>query len=283
MGRVRIQDTPIRRRVQIRFSKQGDSKGELRMVAEALIHLYLSYPRASASFAANIPFSWLRRMAVPDSSCSVISPGLFSTQVEFFEIQATYAISGIILMMRFCWREAGTLGVALLLCLVGCEGLKDSTGPFNPMAATPTTVPDEPPPKNLKPKKAELPELPEGAGEIDADAPAELTPTPSGLYYRILRKSDGRKPTAQDRILVHCRGRFVNGREFVNSYTKGKPTEFGLTGLIKGCKEGMQLVGEGGMIELEVPYQLAFGEFGLAPDYPPRATIHFLAELKEIK
>jgi FKBP-type peptidyl-prolyl cis-trans isomerase FkpA len=170
--------------------------------------------------------------------------------------------------------------------LFGCEGLKDSTtGPYNPMAATPTTKPEEPPPKNLKPKKAPLPELPAGAGEIDADAPDELSPTPSGLYYRILRKSDGRKPTSRDFVLVHCRGRYISNKEeeFVNSYARGKPVEFGLDGAIKGCKEGMQLIGEGGMIELEIPYQLAFGEYGIGGSVPPRTTVHFVAELQEIK
>lgn len=170
--------------------------------------------------------------------------------------------------------------------LFGCEGLKDSTtGPYNPMAATPTKVPEDPPPKNLKPKKAPLPELPAGAGEIDADAPDELSPTPSGLYYRILRKSDGRKPTSRDYVSVHCRGRYISDKEeeFVNSYASGKPVGINLSGWIKGCTEGMQLVGEGGMIELEIPYQLAYGEFGLAPSVPPRTTIHFLVELREIK
>src|SRR6516165_11789785 len=91
---------------------------------------------------------------------------------------------------------AGVVGV-VLFGLAGCEGLKDpATSRPDPVAKAPPDPAQSEPPKDLKPKKAGLPELPPGAGTIDADAPQELTPTATGLYYRILRKSDGTKPTA---------------------------------------------------------------------------------------
>ncbi len=45
----------------------------------------------------------------------------------------------------------------------------------------------------------------------------------------------------------------------------------------------MQLIGEGGMIELDIPYTLGYGERGMPGTIPPRARLHFLVELVEIK
>ena len=45
----------------------------------------------------------------------------------------------------------------------------------------------------------------------------------------------------------------------------------------------MQLVGSGGMIELEIPSKLGYGSRGAGAVIPPDATLHFLVELKAIK
>ncbi|WP_440593553.1 FKBP-type peptidyl-prolyl cis-trans isomerase [Schlesneria sp.] len=119
-------------------------------------------------------------------------------------------------------------------------------------------------------------------GAVDKDAPEKFTTTPSGLKYRIRRKSSGTMPTAEDTVKVHYRGWFDDGQTFDSSYERGTPIEFPLNGVIKGWTEGMQLVGKGGMIELEIPYNLAYGERG-RPGIPPKSTLHFLVELLEVK
>ena len=109
---------------------------------------------------------------------------------------------------------------------------------------------------------ADFPKLPKGAGKIAADASKSFTKTDSGLKYRVLRKGTDTKPKATDKIEVHYHGWLDGGRVFDSSYDRGETIAFGLNQVIKGWTEGMQLVGEGGMIELEIPSDLGYGASG---------------------
>ncbi len=120
-------------------------------------------------------------------------------------------------------------------------------------------------------------------GAQDKDAPKEFQSTESGLKYRVLRKSDGKKPTARDKVEVHYKGWLDDGKEFDSSYKRGESISFPLNGVIPGWTEGMQLVGEGGMIELEIPGKLGYGPRGIPGTIPPNATLHFLVELIAVK
>ena len=122
------------------------------------------------------------------------------------------------------------------------------------------------------------------AGKIDADAPREFTKTPSGLEYRILRKGSDKKPTARDTVVAHYKGWLDDKKIFDSSYRRGEPIPFPLRGVIPGWTEGMQFVGEGGMIELAIPYKLGYGERGTpGGPIPPRPNLHFVVELLKIK
>jgi FKBP-type peptidyl-prolyl cis-trans isomerase len=125
-------------------------------------------------------------------------------------------------------------------------------------------------------------QLPAEPGAVDKDAPEEFTTTKSGLKYRIRRKSDGEKPAGRDMVQVHYRGWLDGGKVFDSSYDRGKPITFPLNGVIAGWTEGMQLIGKGGMIELEIPYELGYGAEGKPPVIPPKATLHFLVELLDV-
>lgn len=127
------------------------------------------------------------------------------------------------------------------------------------------------------------PQLRYGCGETDPDAPTSFQLTPSGLRYRILRNSDGRKPTAANSVTVNYRGWLDSGKEFDSSYDRGQPISFPLNGVIKGWTEGMQLIGEGGMIELWVPAGLGYGREGSGGNVPPNATLHFIVELIKVQ
>jgi len=138
---------------------------------------------------------------------------------------------------------------------------------------------------SLDDREVDFPKLPDGAGEIDEDAPKKFTKTKSVLKYRVLRKAKegAGKPKPTNTVKVNYRGWLDNGKDFDSSYKRGEPIEFRLDQVIKGWTEGMQLVGKGGMIELEIPYELGYGERGRPPVIPAKATLHFLVELLEIR
>jgi FKBP-type peptidyl-prolyl cis-trans isomerase FkpA len=126
------------------------------------------------------------------------------------------------------------------------------------------------------------PKMTTGPSVIDADAPSEFTTTESGLKYRILRKSNGARPTPGDQVEVDYAGWLDDGTIFDTSYERFEPARFSLGSVIKGWTEGMQYIGEGGMIELEIPPDLGYGEEGSPPSIPPNSTLHFKVELLDI-
>jgi FKBP-type peptidyl-prolyl cis-trans isomerase FkpA len=127
------------------------------------------------------------------------------------------------------------------------------------------------------------PQLPAGAGAIDSAAPKAFATTGSGLQYRVLRKGAGASPKATNTVKVNYHGWLDDGKVFDSSYQRGEAIEFPLNGVIPGWTEGMQLVGQGGMIELLIPANLGYGVRGAPPVIPPNATLHFLVELLEVR
>ena len=128
-----------------------------------------------------------------------------------------------------------------------------------------------------------FPALPAGAGKIAKDAPKRFTKTASGLRFRVLRAGAGPKPKATDKVKVNYHGWLDGGKVFDSSYERKTPISFPLNHVIKGWTEGMQLVGEGGMIELEIPAALGYGARGAGKDIPGGATLHFLVELIKVE
>jgi len=111
---------------------------------------------------------------------------------------------------------------------------------------------------------------------------AEFQETATGLRYRILRNGSDHRPGPTDSVFSHYKGWLDDGSIFDSSYRTGEPINFSLSGVIPGWTEGLQLLGEGGMIELEIPYYLGYGEAGSPPDIPPKARLHFVVELVKI-
>ena len=103
--------------------------------------------------------------------------------------------------------------------------------------------------------------------------------TPSGLVYRSLKDGTGASPAATDKVKVHYRGTFADGREFDSSYKRGEPIEFPLNGVIKCWTEGVQRMKVGGKAKLTCPPQIAYGERGAGGVIPPNSTLLFEVEL----
>lgn len=86
--------------------------------------------------------------------------------------------------------------------------------------------------------------------------------TASGLQYKILASGSGKSPKPTDAVTVNYRGTLTNDHEFDSSYRRGEPATFPLDSVIKGWTEGLQLIKEGGKIQLVIPPNLAYGERG---------------------
>ena len=103
--------------------------------------------------------------------------------------------------------------------------------------------------------------------------------TASGLVFRSLKDGTGASPTASDKVKVHYRGTFLDGKEFDSSYKRGEPIEFPLNGVIKCWTEGVQRIKVGGKAKLTCPASIAYGERGAGGVIPPNATLQFEVEL----
>jgi FKBP-type peptidyl-prolyl cis-trans isomerase FkpA len=103
--------------------------------------------------------------------------------------------------------------------------------------------------------------------------------TASGLVYRSLKDGSGASPSASDKVKVHYRGTFPDGREFDSSYKRNEAIEFPLSGVIKCWTEGVQRMKIGGKAKLTCPASIAYGERGAGGVIPPNATLLFEVEL----
>ncbi len=110
----------------------------------------------------------------------------------------------------------------------------------------------------------------------------DVTTSPSGLQYKVLREGQGQSPSAQDTVEVHYRGTLIDGREFDSSYKRNQSISFPLNGVIKGWTEGLQLMKEGARYEFYIPSDLAYGTRG-APGIPPHSVLIFEVELIKVK
>jgi len=104
----------------------------------------------------------------------------------------------------------------------------------------------------------------------------------SGVQYRIVKPGAGGSPTETDTVVVHYRGRLLNGSEFDSSYERGQPAELGVGQVIPGWQQALQLMPVGSKWEVWIPAALAYGAQG-AGSIGPNETLHFDIELMEIK
>lgn len=111
---------------------------------------------------------------------------------------------------------------------------------------------------------------------------AGVVETASGLQYKVIRQGSGRTPVATDMVKVNYTGRLIDGKVFDSSKDHGQPAEFVLDQVIRGWTEGLQLMNEGSVYELYVPYALGYGNRPAGEMIKPFSTLVFEVELLEI-
>lgn len=106
--------------------------------------------------------------------------------------------------------------------------------------------------------------------------------TDSGLQYRVIEAGEGDTPKPSEQVTVHYTGKLVDGTVFDSSIPRGEPTQFGVTQVIPGWVEGLQLMKPGAKYEFFIPQDLAYGAQGSQGAIPPFAALIFEVELIKI-
>ena len=109
-----------------------------------------------------------------------------------------------------------------------------------------------------------------------------VTVLPSGLQYRVVTKGSGKAPTAADTVEVHYRGTLTDGTEFDSSHARNKTETFGVSQVIPGWTEALQLMHEGDKWELAIPSDLAYGPGGSGGVIGPNQVLLFEVELIKV-
>lgn len=107
----------------------------------------------------------------------------------------------------------------------------------------------------------------------------------SGLQYEVLESgpAGGASPAVSDSVLAHYHGTLADGSVFDSSVDRGEPATFGLSQVIAGWTEALQLMKVGDKWRLFIPPGLAYGEASPTPAIPPNSALIFDVELLEIR
>lgn len=110
----------------------------------------------------------------------------------------------------------------------------------------------------------------------------EVVTLASGLQYEIITEGSGAVPTATDSVKVHYHGTLIDGNVFDSSVSRGEPATFGVTQVISGWVEALQLMPVGSKWRLFIPSELAYGAQGAGQAIPPHTALIFEVELLDI-
>jgi FKBP-type peptidyl-prolyl cis-trans isomerase len=105
--------------------------------------------------------------------------------------------------------------------------------------------------------------------------------TGSGLQYKIIEAGNDVKAGPRDTVWVRYKGSLLDGTVFDEVAADADPIRLTLNRVIPGWTEGLQLVGEGGKIDLFIPYELGYGEQGNQA-IPGNSTLIFNVEVTKV-
>jgi FKBP-type peptidyl-prolyl cis-trans isomerase len=109
-----------------------------------------------------------------------------------------------------------------------------------------------------------------------------VTTTATGVQYVMTVKGDGPMPKPADVVKVHYEGRLLDGTVFDSSYARNDPATFGVSQVIPGWQEALQLMPVGSKFEVWIPSDLAYGAQGAGGAIGPHETLNFTIELLEL-
>jgi peptidylprolyl isomerase len=110
--------------------------------------------------------------------------------------------------------------------------------------------------------------------------------TESGLQYVFVRKGPdgGDRPGVRDSVTVMYDGRLTDGTVFDSSYARGSTATFGVSQVISGWTEGLQLMSVGDEVVFYIPTELGYGQRPRPGGViKPGDDLIFRVELKEIE
>ena len=110
----------------------------------------------------------------------------------------------------------------------------------------------------------------------------EVKTTASGLQYEVINEGTGKQPVASDSVTVHYTGKLIDGTVFDSSVERGEPATFGVTQVIPGWVEALQLMNAGSKWRLYIPSDLAYGPNGAGGVIGPNQTLIFDVNLIEV-
>jgi FKBP-type peptidyl-prolyl cis-trans isomerase FklB len=151
------------------------------------------------------------------------------------------------------------VGLLALFSLTGCGGSNEPTGP----AA-----------ENLAKGIAFMEQNSKRAGVISLD---------NGLQYEVITKGSGKTPKLTDFVVVHQRGKHLDGTTFSDSYKDGKPEEALVKHTIPGWKKILPMMSVGDKWIVYLPPHMAFSNRGEQGVIEPNETLIYEIELLEIK
>ena len=132
---------------------------------------------------------------------------------------------------------------------------------------------------------AEMAKVNEAAGQAflaENGKRPEVTTAASGLQYEVLAEGAGESPAASDQVVVHYTGKLIDGTVFDSSVERGEPATFGVTQVIPGWVEALQMMKPGAKWRVFIPSNLAYGPQGAGGVIGPNATLIFDVELLSV-
>jgi FKBP-type peptidyl-prolyl cis-trans isomerase len=176
---------------------------------------------------------------------------------------------------------------ALLLVLAACGGGDDTTSADEPTSSVviPTSIVNSP----LLPAEG-CEDAPDAADYEVGAIPQAVRPCeiPTALVTHTIRSGTGRNAQDGDTLFVDYIGiRADDGAIFDESYSRGTPLEFplGRGGVIQGWDDGLIGTQAGGLVKLDVPTELAYGDNppgGADGDIRPGDALSFIVEIRAV-